>query len=166
MYVDEPMNQWLGNGMEYKTVADNITYIMMRMDFCGDPLQRRPRPIEDRSIVATVTRLTEPWYHSGRVIIADFWFAYGSWIAFHHASMQETLLAQRYANNGHSPVAYAKYGSSLFMKPIVPGEHLSVGAFRDLKVKALVSNCSTTTNGNIRRFVDPVCGNRTFKNLR
>ncbi|SAM00611.1 hypothetical protein [Absidia glauca] len=46
-------------------------------------------------------------------------------------------------------------GSKVFMRSTVPGEYLFVGAFRDLKVKALVSTCGTTTDGNVRRFWDP-----------
>ncbi|SAL99067.1 hypothetical protein, partial, partial [Absidia glauca] len=69
MCVDESMNQWLGEGMpnlkkvprkphsigqEYKTIADNVTCIIMRMDFCGDPLQRKPRPNEDKCRISQI----------------------------------------------------------------------------------------------------------------
>lgn len=67
MCVDETMNQWLGKGMpnlkkvprkphsigqEYKTIADNVTFIILRLDFCGDPVLRVPARREDRTIVA------------------------------------------------------------------------------------------------------------------
>ncbi|SAL95656.1 hypothetical protein, partial, partial [Absidia glauca] len=178
MCVDESMNQWLGEGMpnlkkvprkphsigqEYKTIADNVTCIIMRMDFCGDPLQRKPRPNEDRSIVATVKRLTEPWHYSGRVIVADSWFgspemAWKLMAVGLHSIMQ--VCKRLYWPKGMPAADIVQalgpeFGSKVFMKSTVPGEHLFVGAFRDLKVKALVSTCGTTTDGNIRRFWDP-----------
>ncbi|KAG2190743.1 hypothetical protein INT47_012160 [Mucor saturninus] len=97
-------------------------------------------PNGELSILATVKRLTEPWYHSGRVIIADSWFG-------------SPEMARKLMEVGlHSIMQVSKR----FYWRKVPGEHLFVSAFRDLKVKALVSTCSRTTNGNIRRFVDPV----------
>ncbi|KAG2194116.1 hypothetical protein INT47_003059 [Mucor saturninus] len=128
-------------GQEYKTIADNVTCIIMRMDFCGDPLQRRPRPTEDRSIAATVKQLTEPWYHSGRVIIADSWFGSPKMARKRlevglHSIMQ--VCKRLYWPKGMPTTDIVQslgpeYSSSLFMKLTVPGEHLFVGAFRDLK---------------------------------
>lgn len=178
MCVDESMNQWLGEGMpnlkkvprkphsigqEYKTIADNVTCVIMRMDFCGDPTQRKPRPTEDRSIVATVKRLTEPWHHSGRVIIADSWFGSPEMArklmdVGLHSIMQ--VCKRMYWPKGmpSTDIVQAlgpEYGSKVFLKSTVPGEHLFVGAFRDLKAKALVATCGTTTDGAMRSFRDP-----------
>ncbi|CAO3656223.1 unnamed protein product [Mucor hiemalis] len=58
-------------GQEYKTIADNVTAVIMRLDVCGDPVLRVPARREDRAIVACVKRLTEPWFYSGRTIVAD-----------------------------------------------------------------------------------------------
>ncbi|GAN11694.1 hypothetical protein MAM1_0820d11275, partial [Mucor ambiguus] len=157
MCVDESMNQWLGNGMpnlkkvprkqlhsvgqEYKTIADSFTQIVMRMDFCGSSLERRSRSTEDRPIVATVKRLKSPWHYSGRVIIADSWL--GS------PEMAQKLM---------------DIGLYFIMQSTVPSEHLFVGAFRDLKAKALLATCSTTTNGSTQRFRDPISKEGIWEN--
>ncbi|CAO3596944.1 unnamed protein product [Absidia cylindrospora] len=178
MCVDESMNQWRGQGMpnlkklprkphpigqEYKTIADNITAVIMRLDFSGDPLLRGPQPCgADRSIVATVKRLTEPWKRSGRTIVADSWF--GS------PEMARKLMGKRL----HSIMQVAKraywprgmpttdivqslgptYGDIKCMKSTVPGENMFVVTYRDLKAKALVSTYSTTIAGMKRKFRD------------
>jgi hypothetical protein len=49
-----------------------------------------------------------------------------------------------------------EYGSKVCVKSTVPGEHLFVGAFRDLKAKVLVAIWSTTTNGSTQHFRDPI----------
>lgn len=87
--IGESMNQWLGRvtpnlkkvprkphaiGQEYKTVADCETCCILRLDFTGDNLQR---PFDDEyasKTIAAACRLTEPWFFSGRTIIADSWF--------------------------------------------------------------------------------------------
>ncbi|KAG0188944.1 hypothetical protein DFQ28_004124 [Apophysomyces sp. BC1034] len=88
MCVDESMNQWLEMGMpnikkvlrkshpigqEYKCIADNISRIIMRLDFVSDPF---PKKFDDtdRNLVTAVKRLTESWFYSGRTIIGDSWF--------------------------------------------------------------------------------------------
>jgi hypothetical protein len=83
------MNQWLGHGMpnlkkiprkphsigqEYKTTAETDYCCIIRLDINGDIL---PQKFEDRDTpktIASVCRLTEPWFYSGRTIIADSWF--------------------------------------------------------------------------------------------
>ncbi|SAL99586.1 hypothetical protein [Absidia glauca] len=116
-----------------------------------------------RSIVATVKRLTEPWHYSGRVIVADSWF--GSPEMARKLMVSDFTPSCKFVKRLHWPKGMPAadtvqelgpgYGSKIFMKSTVPGEHLFVGAFRDLKVKALVSTCGTTIDGNIRRFWDP-----------
>ncbi|CEP13578.1 hypothetical protein [Parasitella parasitica] len=87
--VDESMNQWLGHGMpnlkkiprkphsigqEWKTVADVNTCCIIRLDVTGDTLSKKFDDVHPKTIV-TVFRLVEPWFFSGRTVIADSWFS-------------------------------------------------------------------------------------------
>lgn len=181
MCVDESMNQWLGKGMpnlkkvprkphsvgqEYKTIADNVTAVIMRLDFCGDPLLRVPARREDRTIVATVKRLTRPWFFSGRTIVADSWFGSPKMARQlkEHGLYSIMQVAKRaYWPNGMPMVDMVQnlgteYGSYKSMVSTVPGESMMVVSFRDLKAKAIVSTCGVTAEGKTRRFRDPTNG--------
>ncbi|RCH81741.1 hypothetical protein CU097_005367, partial [Rhizopus azygosporus] len=73
LVIDEFMNQWLGTdmpnlkkvlrkphpiGQEFKTLADNHCYCILRM----------------KKLTITVKRLVKPWFGFGRTVIADSWF--------------------------------------------------------------------------------------------
>lgn len=45
-----------------------------------------------------------------------------------------------------------EYGSRRTMKSTMPGEHLFVTTYWDLKTKVLISTCSSTVDGGERRF--------------
>lgn len=83
------MNKWLGRGMpnikkvprkphpvgqEYKTVVDTTTCCIVRLDFTGDNFRRSFDDRYDSKTIASVCRLTQPWFNSGRTISADSWF--------------------------------------------------------------------------------------------
>jgi hypothetical protein len=113
--VDESMNQWLGHGMpnlmkiprkphpigqEWWTVADVQTCYIIRLDITGDSMAKKFDGTYPKTI-ATVFRLVEPWFSSGRTVIADSWVWLASNGAFFensrsfldHASEEEEILA-------------------------------------------------------------------------
>ncbi|KAG2192937.1 hypothetical protein INT47_001301 [Mucor saturninus] len=86
--VDESMNQWLGEGMpnlkkvprkphpigqEYKTLADHDTFCIIQLDTVSNSVKKKYDDT-DCNLIATLKRLTEPCFFSGRTVIGDSWF--------------------------------------------------------------------------------------------
>lgn len=129
-------------GQEYKTIADNVTAIIMRLDFCGDPLLRAPAPRE------------------GRTIVADSWF--GSLKMARELRDNGLYSIMQVAKRAYWPTGmpvadiietlgadYISYNSMISKDT---NENLVAVSFRDLKVKAIIATCGVTTRGKIRRF--------------
>ena len=87
--MEESMNQWLGHGMpnlkkaarkphstgqEFKFVADTTTCCIIQLDFTGDIVEGEFDDQYSSKNIASVCRLTSPWFFSARTIIADSWF--------------------------------------------------------------------------------------------
>jgi hypothetical protein len=173
--IDESMCQWLGKdmpniknvprkphpiGQEYKTIADSDTYCILRLDFVSDKFQKK---FDDtnRTLVATVKRLTEPWFYSGRTLIADSWFGSPELqdeMRYHGLYSIMQVCKRRYWPRGMPKDVDMisdlgkEFGSTLSMVRITEtGGVLIAASYRDKKVKAIVGTCSTTTNASNKR---------------
>jgi hypothetical protein len=86
--VDESMNQSLDCdlpnlkkiprkhhpiGQEFKALVNENTSCILQLDTASDPVKKKYDDM-NRNLIATLKRLTEPWFSSGRTIIADPWF--------------------------------------------------------------------------------------------
>lgn len=173
------MNQWLGVGMpnlkkvprkphpigqEFKSVADYHTNCIIRLDTVSDPCVKEFDNEEGmRTLTATVKRLTKPWFGSGRTVIADSWFGSPQMTImlselglysimqvtkrrFWPRGMPSVDVTSQLENHYGSHYTTAKFNAD--------GSKLFVCAYRDQKVKALVSSCSTTRLTGERRFRD------------
>jgi hypothetical protein len=178
--IDESMCQWLGRhmpnikhvprkphpiGQEYKTIADCDTCCILRLDFVSDKKKKRFDD-QDRTLVAQVKRLAEPWFGSGRTLIADSWF--GS------PEMATVLIGKglfsimQVCKRRYWPRGMPKkdmigklgneLGSHLSMTSVDPNTGFTILAcsYRDKKPKAIVSSCGTTD----------LVGNRQTRNER
>lgn len=132
MCVGESMNQWRGQGMP------NLKKI-----------PRKPHPIgqEYKTIADNVT---DSWFGSPEMARKLMENGLQSIMqvakrAYWPRGMPTTDIVQSLGPN---------YGDVKCMKSTVPGENMFVVAYRDLKAKALVSTCSTTTAGMKRKFKD------------
>ncbi|ORE07660.1 hypothetical protein BCV72DRAFT_241069 [Rhizopus microsporus var. microsporus] len=90
LVIDESMNQWLGTGMpnlkkiprkphpigqEFKTLADNHCYCILRIDTVSDPCPKEyDKDPGMKKLKVTVKLLAKPWFGFGRTVIADSWF--------------------------------------------------------------------------------------------
>ena len=66
-----------GVGCEIKNIADSTTNIMLNFEINEgkDEMAKKPYQTELGAGTATTLRLCEPWFHSGRIILGDSWFA-------------------------------------------------------------------------------------------
>ncbi|KAG2194272.1 hypothetical protein INT47_009682 [Mucor saturninus] len=177
LVVDESMNQWLGAGMpnlknvprkphpigqEFKTLADHHTYCILRMDTVSDP---KVKEFDDepgmKKLTATMKRLVKPWFGSGRTVIADSWFGSPAMTTMLsdlglYSIMQ--VAKRRYWPRGMPTTDIVETvgeerGSHYTMRKVSSSGKLFVCAYRDQKVKAFVSSCSTTRLTSERTFL-------------
>jgi Transposase IS4 len=173
--VDESMNQWLGHGMpilkkiprkphpigmEFKTVADTATNCIIRLDFSGDQLVRRYDNLYAKTI-ATVCRLVEPWFRSGRTVIADSWFGSPAMV---RALKEQGLFSimqvkkKRYWPRGMPAEDIISslgmtLGDSQCLKSRTDGIFLV--ALRDIKPKCVIASAGSVSPGEtVTRWVD------------
>ncbi|PHZ10704.1 uncharacterized protein RHIMIDRAFT_239526 [Rhizopus microsporus ATCC 52813] len=111
LVIDDSMNQWLGAstpnlkkvprkphpiGQEFKTLADNHCYCILRVDTVSDPCPKEfDKDPGIKKLRATVKRLVKPWFDSGRTVITDPWFSSPDMISMlmnhgHYSIMQVT----------------------------------------------------------------------------
>jgi hypothetical protein len=172
------MCQWLGRfmpslkhvprkphpiGQEYKALVDADTCCILQLDFVSDKFKKKYDDT-DRNLVATVKRLSEPWFYSGRTLIADSWFGSPEMTTKMYSLGLHTIMQvckRRYWPRGMPEIDMVagldpEYGSSLSMTSIdrSNGCTLLACSYRDKKVKALVSSCGTTNMVGSRQFRD------------
>lgn len=174
--VDESMNQWLGHGMpnlkkiprkphsigqEFKTVADVKTCCIIQLDFSGDTCQRDFDDVHKLKTVASVCRLTRPWFYSGRTIIADSWFGSPAMVRamkeYGLFSIMQVKKRSYWPRNMPPNVLEelgATFGSTVCMKAREDGVYVS--ALRDKKPKVVIANCGITAPSatTTRRYID------------
>lgn len=167
--VDESMNQWLGKGMpnvvkiprkphsigqEYKTLADSETYCILRLDPVGDKTVRRFETQGTPKTIATVLRLTEPWFNSARTIIGDSLFGSPAMARrlleeglFSIMQVKKRLYWPRGMPQDDLVAALGgNFGAKVTKK--ATRNDIFVAAYQDLKPKALVASCGLTKNGD------------------
>jgi hypothetical protein len=178
LVIDESMNQWLGCGMpnlkkvprkphpigqEFKTIADCHTNCILRLDTVSDPCPKRFDGPNVPILVATVKRLCEPWFSSGRTIVADSWFGKPEMIKMlldHGLYSIMQVVKRAYWPRGMPAYDFmtrlhAAYGSVYSAtKTFADGKKILLCLYRDKKTKAIVSSCSTTRLTGMRRFRD------------
>ncbi|KAL1933931.1 hypothetical protein VTP01DRAFT_8021 [Rhizomucor pusillus] len=173
--VDESMNQWLGKGMpnikkvprkphsvgqEYKTVADTTTCCIIQLDFSGDTVLQEFDDRYSHKDIASVCRLTKPWFHPGRTIIADSWF--GSPLMVREMKKHGLFSIMQVKKRRYWPRGMPandildalgeEFGDFVCMKSTV--DEVFVTALRDRQPKVVISNCGVTTRSDevIRRY--------------
>lgn len=176
--IDESMCQWLGKnmpsikhvprkphpiGQEYKTIADCDSCCILRLDFVSDKFKKKFDDT-DRVLIAQVKRLSEPWFGSGRTLIADSWFGSPEMASVMLGKGLFSIMQvckRRYWPRGmprKDMVANlgSEFGSMLSMTSVDPGtgHTLLACSYRDKKPKALVSSCGTTDLVGDRQFHD------------
>ncbi|KAK4514532.1 uncharacterized protein ATC70_002130 [Mucor velutinosus] len=140
-------------GQEFKTLADCHTSCILRMDTVSDPVSEFGNEPGMKKLTATVKRLVQPWFGSGRTVIADFWFGSPDMVKMLFKLglffiMQ--VCKRRYWPRGMPQTDIVEkveeaYGSCYTMsKCLGNGSSLFTCDYRDQKVKAFVSSCSTT----------------------
>lgn len=167
--VDETMNQWLGKdmpnlkkvprkphsiGQEFKTIADVKTCCILRLDLTGDARPKKFDDVYSLKTVASVCRLTELWFHSGRTAIGDSWF--GS--PFMVRTLRERGLfsimhvkKKRYwpksmPDQDLLSILGEEFGSTACLKSLTDG--IFVAAVRDRQPKVVIASCGTTLPGS------------------
>ncbi|CAG8819695.1 41709_t:CDS:2, partial [Gigaspora margarita] len=141
--IDESMCQWMGK-------IDKGPF--------QRKIPRKPHPIG----LATMLRLTEPWFHSGRTVIADSWFgntnACTTLYKYGLYSILQLKKRRYWPKNIPSDITSAlnnDYGSSISRVRKLDGIDLTVCSIRDRKNIVLLSNCSITSPGTeITRYIE------------
>jgi hypothetical protein len=173
--LDESMNQWLGHGMpnlkkiprkphsigqEWKTVADVQTCCIIRLDITGDTMAKKFDDTYSKTI-ATVFRLVEPWFSSGRTVVADSWFGSPAMVR----SLRQVGLfsimqikKKRYWPRGMPALDMIEslgddLGSVSIMK--LRTDSIFIAALRDKKPKCIIATAgSTSTGSSVSRWVE------------
>lgn len=122
-------------------------------DTVSDPCKKKYDD-EERDIIATLLRLCEPWFYSGRTIIGDSWFGSPELaIKFRDRGLYSIMqvVKRAYWPKGmpRQDIIQAlpkTRGQSVSMSKLVDyqGRPLLACAYMDRVPKALVSTCSTT----------------------
>ncbi|RHZ60931.1 hypothetical protein Glove_350g96 [Diversispora epigaea] len=177
--IDESMCQWMGKidkgpfqrkiprkphpfGCEFKTVADARVNLLVQLDPCEPPEHANKKKFSEYSAtIATMLRLTEPWFNSGRTIIADSWF--GSVNActtlYKHGFYSILQLKKRryWPKNIPHDITDAlgsAYGSFVSRTGKFDDVDLTLCSIRDRKNIVLLASCSTTNlKTEITRYI-------------
>jgi len=180
LVIDESMNQWLGIGMpnikkvprkphpigqEFKTLADCHTSCILRMDTVSDPVSKEFGDEPGmKKLTATVKRLVQPWFGSRRTVIADSWFGSPDMVImlFNLGLFSIMQVCKRhYWPRGMPQTDIVEkveeaYGSCYTMNKCVGNvSSLFTCAYRDQKIKAFISSCSTTIPTGEKVFEGP-----------
>ncbi|RHZ82423.1 hypothetical protein Glove_109g106 [Diversispora epigaea] len=114
-------------GCEFKTMADARTNLFLQLDPVEPPeYSSKKKFAEHSATIATMLRLTEPWFSSGRTIIADSWF----------------------------DALESDYGSFISRVGKFDDVDLTLCSLRDRKNTVLLASCSTTNLKNeVTRYI-------------
>ncbi|RHZ73223.1 hypothetical protein Glove_232g213 [Diversispora epigaea] len=177
--IDESMCQWMGKidkgpfqrkiprkphpiGCEFKTMADARTNLFLQLDPVEPPeYSSKKKFAEHSATIATMLRLTEPWFSSGRTIIADSWF--GSVKActtlYKHGlySILQLKKCRYWPKNIPCDITDAlesDYGSFISRVGKFDDVDLTLCSLRDRKNIVLLASCSTTNLKNeVTRYI-------------
>ncbi|OAD00941.1 hypothetical protein MUCCIDRAFT_164856 [Mucor lusitanicus CBS 277.49] len=165
--VDESMNQWLGHGMpnlnkiprkphsigqEYKTTADCNTCCIIRLDITGDEQPKKFDGVFPKTI-ATALRLVEPWFSSGRTVIADSWFGSPAIYGACGKVKKKRYWPRGMPVNDMVQSLDDAYGSAHIMKSLT--DSVFIASLQDKKPKCVIANAGSTTPGaSVNRWID------------
>lgn len=177
--IDESMCQWMGKidkgpfqrkiprkphpiGCEFKTMADARVNLFLQLDPVEPPEHANKKKFSEYpATIATMLRLTEPWFNSGRTIIADSWF--GSVNActtlYKHGLYSILQLKKRryWPRNIPHDITDAlgsDYGSFISRIGKSDDVELTLCSIRDRKNIVLLASCSTTNlKTEINRYI-------------
>jgi hypothetical protein len=144
-----------GVGLEMKDICDVMSGIMLRLELCEGKEVMREKPFQSEfgAGTASLLRLTQPWWGSGRVVCADSAFA----------SVRSAVQLHK---KGLYFLGLVKTASRCFPKEFLEnyplqgrGDHVAVTskmdgvnligcAWNDNKRKLIVGTCGTTLPGN------------------
>lgn len=143
-----------GIGCEAKTLADADSNIMIRIELNEgkDLMSRKKWQAELGAGTATILRLTEPWHGTGRIIVADSWFA----------SVKTALELEKRGlffigivktATKQFPMKILKEkcpeqrGATIVSQTTINDVNLISCGWRDKKIHTFVGSCSTTLDG-------------------
>ncbi|CAG8764939.1 9436_t:CDS:2, partial [Ambispora leptoticha] len=127
-------------GCEFKAVADTRTNLFLQLDPVEPPIYANKKKFSDQysPTIATMLRLTEPWFNSGRTIIADSWFG----------TVAACVTLYKHGFYSILQLKKRQYWPKNIPRDITDtlgnGVELAVCSIRDRKNIVLLSSCSTT----------------------
>ncbi|CEP15019.1 hypothetical protein [Parasitella parasitica] len=145
--------------------CNHNTNCILRINTTCDP---KPKEFDGEpgmgKLLATVKRLVKPWFFSGRTAVADSWFGSPAMVMMLerlglYSVMQ--VVKRRYWPRGMPSTdifgqVEALRGSHFTMKKTTDdGNTIFACAYRDLKVKAFMSSCGTTSLVGYKKIVEP-----------
>ncbi|CAG8620147.1 2259_t:CDS:1 [Ambispora leptoticha] len=186
--IDESMCQWMGKvdkgpfqqkiprkphliGCEFKTIADAQVNLLLRLDPVEPPAYITKKKFSDQypPTVASVLRLTEPWFRSGRTIIGDSWFgSIDTCTTLYNHGLYSILQIKKhrywpkYIPHDIIDALEDAYRSFVSRARSINNVDLTVCSLRDRKKIVLLASCFTTTLGSeVKRYIKD-CSNVTF----
>ncbi|OAD07731.1 hypothetical protein MUCCIDRAFT_104672 [Mucor lusitanicus CBS 277.49] len=141
-------------------MADVNTCCIIRVEVSGDD-QRKKFDNQFPKTIATVLRLVEPWFLSGRTVIANSWFGSPTMVralkSYGFYSIMQ-VKKNRYwprgmpANDMVQSLG-AAYGSVHVMKSLTDSVFLA--SLQDKKPKCVIANAgSTCSGGTVKRWIN------------
>ncbi|RHZ83451.1 hypothetical protein Glove_92g57 [Diversispora epigaea] len=147
--IDKSMCQWMVN-------------LLVQLDPCEPPEHTNKKKFSEYSAtIATILRLTEPWFNSGRTIIADSWFGSVNdcTILYKHGFYSILQLKKRryWPKNIPYDITDAlgsAYGSFVSRTGKFDNVDLTLCSIHDRKNIVLLASCSTTNlKTEITRYI-------------
>jgi hypothetical protein len=144
-----------GVGLEIKDACDVISGIMLRLELCEgkEAMLEKPFQRELDSGTATLLRLTEPWWGTGRIVCADSAFAsVKAAVALrkrglHFLGLVKTA-TREFPKRFLDSYPLSERGAHVTVTSTVDGIPLVGCAWNDMKRKLVVGTCGTTLPGN------------------
>ena len=148
-------------GNEFKNLCDGHTQIVLFLELYEgkELMQDKEHVSEYGATSATCLRLTEPWKHSGRIVIADSWFgSVKSAVKLYNINglYSNMLVKTAHKNYPRLILGSPKRGEWFSATAKIDEVNLLAVKFMDLKEKQFVSTCSSSATGPPR--VTKHCG--------
>ncbi|CAG8808857.1 21082_t:CDS:2, partial [Gigaspora margarita] len=147
--IDKSMCQWMAN-------------LFLHLDPVEPPEHASKKKFSEYpATIATMLRLTEPWFNSRRTIIVDSWFgSVASSVILYKHSFYSILQLKKHRywpkNISHdiTDALGSDYGLFVYRTGNLNGIKLAVCSIRNRKNIVLLSNCSTTNLKNeVNRYI-------------
>ncbi|KAL1933695.1 hypothetical protein VTP01DRAFT_7785 [Rhizomucor pusillus] len=135
-------------------VADATTNGIIRVNVNEDTLSQEFDDVFRMKTVASVARITKPWFYSGRTVIAHSWFGSPTTVrelkAFGLYSIMQLKTRRYWARGMPENDTLNDLGSTFgsFVCSNSTVDDVYVTALRDRQPKVVISNCSATTRSD------------------